>query len=231
MFTIYNSWLIAFELQQMRDYLDTISIMFQDYEEKLEKKYMLEELTDMDEEDEDRYEQYLQNFASVKGDFPRRFYSSFIVSWFSLIEDGLINLCKSLDLSLKITIDELDKFGKGVNRAKNFLEKTANYKIDQNHWNELTHVIKIRNYIVHTGGRFAYSENKPEDTNKVIPVAVNGDTYYVYCDKNLFEYMKKYEIIDFYTTFFINPSFDYGIHLVEFGDEFFGKILHDFELL
>ncbi|MBU1662117.1 MAG: hypothetical protein KKD28_11675, partial [Chloroflexi bacterium] len=206
--------------------------MLHDYEQKLEKAYTIDDLTDMDEDAEIDYDQYLEHFASVLGDFPRRIYSSFIVSWYSIIEDMLFQLCEDLGLGISVTVQDTIRLGTGIQRSRLFLAEAANYTIDNDPWQELTKIQKVRNKIVHAGGRFAYSRDVPNGDSGAIPVPVNGETiYYLYAEKSLYRYLDKHELLKFYGTFFINPSFEYCSHLVMFGEHFFTKILHDLKLI
>jgi hypothetical protein len=230
---VYIVWLVNFELEQMHDLLFVLSDMLKDYEQKIENYYTLDEL-DTIVEDEDRdaeYDKYIDIFQSVLGDFPRRFYSNFIVSWYSFIEDTLLKLCEDMHLEITLGIKDSERIGTGIHRAKRFLEQAADYSIDSNHWHELDIIRKIRNQIVHNGSKFPSSTDKPNGETQSIVVTYEGKDYYVvYSDEKLIRYLEEHSIIHYYGTVFIYPTHEYCQYLVNFGNLFFGKIFHDLYL-
>jgi hypothetical protein len=225
-----NVWLINFELEQLRDYLDVLDDALKDYEQKLENYYTIDDLTDMDEEAEIRYDRYIDIFSSVLGDFPRRLYSSFVVSWYSFIEDAITQLCKDMDLMVTIRIQDQNNFRNGVYRAKRFLVEAANYTIDQGDYLELDIIRKMRNQIVHEGGKFQCSLEKPNEDVPAVFIAEQDPPLYLNIEKNLYLYLNKHSLLHFYGTFFINPTAEYGRYLIDFGTRFFHKIISELGL-
>ncbi len=226
---VYITWLIRFELQQMNDLLDVLSVALQDYEQKLEDAYTAEELENLDDEGEKEYEHYLDIFSSMFGDFPRRLYSSFLVSWYSIVEDTLTQLCIDLNLTILVRFQDQEGFGSGFQRAKNFLIESGQVNINQTDWQEMEFIRKIRNQIVHKGGKFQISREKPDRIQAPLASTYDG-LYYIQIDKQLYDYMERYSLLHFYNTFLINPSLEYCRYLVDFGKNFFSKILSDLNL-
>lgn len=225
MVTYEFSWRVFYELQQMQDYLHTIHSLLHDYHQQVEIALdeEVEVLTDTDDEAEEQYYEHIDHLGRLLH-FPRRLYSSFIVSWYSLVEDELLQLCNDLDLRISITIQDRVGYSGGVQRARKFLSEAADYTIDNIHWQELINIQKIRNKIVHEGGRFYHSMDLPDDGSQVIPVTVKEITYYLFSDQSLYQYLDRNELLDFSTIVFINPTYDYCTHIIEFGMELFSQI-------
>jgi hypothetical protein len=238
---IYNVWLIQFQLEIMREYLNLTMDALRHYEDKMETAWSQETMQKMvDNDDEEmllQYEEYIDRFAGLLGHVPRRIHTSFIVSWFSFIEDELLSLCESLNLSINIGVNDRTNFGSGIRRAYEFLAKSADYKINDNHWQELTLINKMRNQIVHRNGKFISYEEKPSDDDNVIFVSFSDkerDTeheLYSEIDKQLFRYLREKNLLHFYGTLFIYPSVEYCYYLLDFADEFFSRIFNDFGLI
>jgi hypothetical protein len=231
---VYIVWLVNFELEQMNDLPFVLSEMLKDYEQKLENVYTGDEIDTLDDDDEEadaEFEKYIDIFQSVLGDFPRRLYSSFIVSWYSFIEDTLLTLCEDMKLEITIGIKDSGRIGTGIHRARRFLEQATDYSIDTNHWHELDIIRKIRNHIVHNGSKFPSSTDKSNGETHSIIVTYEGKDYYVvYSDEKLIRYLEEHSIIHYYGTVFIYPTHEYCQYLVNFGNLFFGKIFHDLYL-
>jgi len=229
--SIYNSWLIDFELKQFRDLLYVLSNSLKDFERKLEDWYTADELDNMDDEQQDQYERYIDIYGSVLGDFPRRIYSAFLVSWYSFVEDALEHLCMDLNLTVSIRFQEQEKLGSGILRAKRFLSETGHIEIVKEDWLELDFIRRIRNQIVHDGGKFPRSLDRPDNNAQTILIKEEETSYHVTIDNALYEYLELHSLHHFYGTLIVNPSLEYCQHLVSFGQRFFSKILSDLKLI
>ena len=53
--------------------------------------------------------------------FPIYFYSSFLISCYSFIEQRMIQMCLDFELKSEVNINGCDSFGKGIERVKTFL--------------------------------------------------------------------------------------------------------------
>ena len=222
---------VAFELQQMRDLLEVLSTSLLDFEHKLENTYTIEDLENMDDNAQDEYEHYIDIFQSVMGDFPRRLYCSFLVSWYSFVEEALSQLCVDLNIEIPIRYQDQERFGSGIQRAKKFLTETGQVEIINDHWQELNYIRKIRNQIVHEGGKFQQSIEKPLDNAQVVPFTNEETTYYIRIEKSLYDYLERHSLDHFYLTLLINPPLEYCYYLVDFGEKFFSKVLDDLKLI
>ncbi len=220
-------WLISYELEQMERYLDLLNAAISDNQvqfdasiEKIVSTMSVEEKTEFYEFNED-------GFIEVNADFPRLLFSSFVVSWYSFVENKLISFCETRNLKISISIQENENYGEGIRRAYNFLNQAAGYQIDNVQWQELNRIGKTRNKIVHNNGRLSYSI--ADISNNSIPVKVYDNlTLYLQIDEDLYHYFQTHGLLKYTGTFYINPSFEYCKHLVKLGLELFKKIENDF---
>ena len=102
------------------------------------------------------------DFLSATQEFPQLLLLSFIVIWYSFVEQNLLELCEELKLRISFGAKENENFDKGIRRARKFLLRGRNYEIDADHWRELIEISRLRNYIVHDGKRITYSHVKPD---------------------------------------------------------------------
>jgi hypothetical protein len=222
-----GNWLISYELKQMERYVDLLHVAISDNQKQFDAS--IEEITSaMSKEEKDQF--YVINeddFIEVESDFPRLLFSSFVVSWYSFVENHLLDFCRFRNFKITVSIQDNEHYGEGIRRAYNFLERAAGYKIDNEHWQELTRIGKTRNRIVHNNGRIPSS---PLDmVNNGTPVKVEGgQTYYLQVDRDLYDYFQRHHLVEYSGLFQITPNLDYCKHLVKFGLELFEKLQKDF---
>lgn len=222
-----ENWLISYELDQMERYLDLLHAAISDNPIQFDASIKKIVVTMSKDERAEFYEFHEDDFIEVNADFPRLLFSSFVVSWYSFVENHLISFCKSRNLKISISIQENENYGEGIRRAYNFLNQAIGYQIDNNHWQELTRIGKTRNKIVHNNGRLSYSI--ADISNNSIPVKVYDDLkLYLQIDEDLYRYFQMHNLLEYIGTFFINPSFEYCKHLVKLGLDLFNKLEKDF---
>jgi hypothetical protein len=220
--------LITLELEQMSKYLDMVQTSLEQHFEKLEASYqesMAREIT----EDEATIldDHYTDDFIEAARDFPQLLLVSFVVTWYSFVEQQLIDLCERLELSISVKPKDSESFSKGIRRARKFLLEAGNYKIEANHWQELINVGRLRNTLVHEGKRLHGSYSMPD--GECVPYTTdNGLTVYIPIEDSLYRYLQKHDMIQSSGLFFyILPSFDYCRYLVVFGKQLFSKLYAD----
>jgi len=220
--------LISFELEQMSKYLDLIQGTLNDSFEQLEKRYQNEIVQELsDDEAESLEDRYTDEFIEVGHDFPRLLLVSFIITWYSFIEQELLNLCDKLNLSISIRAKDNDNLDKGIRRARKFLLRGKDYTIDEGQWQKLVDISKLRNILVHEGKNIAYTYHKP-DRQSVEYSLDNGLTTYLLIDDAMFQYLKKHEMIEYtLARFEIVPSFDYCKSLVNLAEEMFKTLYYN----
>lgn len=221
--------LLKYETDKMGRYLDLINILFKreldEFSEFIEKQ--AEEISD--EHKDDFYEYHGDEYGDLKEFFPQKSFSSFVVSWYSYIEQSLFDMCDDLKLTISQTIFDEQKTGRGIKRAKRFLYLGANYEINQIQWLELTHIRRIRNLLVHGGKYLPYSFSKPLNKS-FVEEQLRGVKVFIKIEKNLHDYIKKQGILGEFGLYYISPTHDFGKHLIEFGKKFLGTIYSDLKL-
>jgi len=222
-----GNWIFSYELEQMERYLDLLHTAISDNKKQFDSSIEKIANTMTDAEKAEFYEFHEDDFSEVSRDFPRLLFSSFVVSWYSFIENRLIGFCKIHNLKITLSIQDNENYGEGIRRAYNFLDRAAGYKIDNVHWQELTRIGKTRNSIVHNNGRLTFF---PIDvSNNTIPVNVlDGMILYLQIDEDLYRYFQTHNLLEYTGLFYITPNYDYCKHLVKFGLEFFEKLHKDF---
>ena len=227
MFLNLGNLLISYELEQMDRYLDLLHDAISENEKQFEAS--IEKIASNLSEDEkaEFYEFHEDDFIELSADFPRLLFSSFIVSWYSFVENSLISFCKNQNLKISISIQDNENYEAGIRRAYNFLNRAAGYQIDNIHWQELTRIGKTRNKIVHKNGKLSFSHFQMP--NNGTPYKVDDEvTLYLLIDKDLSHYLQTHNLIEFTGIFQITPTLEYCKHLVRFGLEFFEKLHNDF---
>jgi len=220
--------LIRLELEQMSRYLDLVETSLQQHFKKLETSYQEDMAQEMTEDEAAIWDDhYTDDFIEAGQDFPQLLLLSFIVTWYSFVEQRLIDLCEELKLSISVNPKNNESFGKGIWRARRFLLEARKYSIDAIHWQELTRIGRLRNAIVHDGRRLPWSYYKSDGQS--MPHSLDdGTTVYIHIEKDLFHYLQKHNMIEYSGPFFdIVPSFDYCNSLVKFGKELFSKLYND----
>ena len=117
--------------------------------ERASKAYTSEEIEALDD-------MFADDHYMIEDVFTRLSLNAFVVILYSHIEEGLNNLCDAVRQDGKIKLRYTSMKGKGITRAKSYLEKVIGMNLhiagnDKNtaHWNEIIGLNKIRNGIVH----------------------------------------------------------------------------------
>jgi hypothetical protein len=164
---------------------------------------------------------HTDRLVNMQFTFPFMFYSSFIVTWFSFIEVNLLEICRKLDLT--VGVQENSK--RGIDRARLSLSKGAKYNFQQETWGELNLIRKMRNIIVHEQGRIDYLWSKPKEENKFVELKPFGnEVVYVHIEKNLFDYLRSYNLYGNYEYFYIRPTREYCRYLITFAENLFDHL-------
>lgn len=206
----------AYQLRQMELYLDFLRLANDYVEEKLEKKYSPEDLdkvinADEFSPEEEEYSKYLDMFSSLYGDFPRRLYSSFIISWYSFIEGALGEVCDYLLLNQRRLYVARNR---GVLLAREVF-RNSEIQFTSNHEEELNWVTEIRNNIVHNGGVFPIFHEKPKENPIVGPFRYTDENsiernYYLKMDRNFHNYLQEKMSLEFISP----PSYYQRLNIV-----------------
>jgi hypothetical protein len=230
-----NFWSVKYELQQMSKYLDLIENTITQRMEDIEKAFQEDMKRLMSEEEEGHMDaHYTDQFIEASEDFPQLLLTGFVVTWYSFVEQQLMQFCERLKLQITIEFTDTLYLKKGIWRAYQFLNKARGYSIDNTHWNDLCQVNKLRNFLVHENRRIPWTLSKPEgdfventselsrgDTGEAIPI-------YIRADEKLVTYLKKNDMLVISgMSFKIIPSLAYCHSLVELSDKLFSRLYAD----
>jgi hypothetical protein len=218
---------LEYEISQIQQFLTFNSSAIKQYRGTFEQ-WLLDTSKDMPKKQKEAF--LLSNtneLSNMHFAFPPIFFSSFVVTWFSFVEVNLLEICKRLDLKATIEVKEKIDIREGIDRAWVFLRKGAEYDFEKNVWDEIIFIRKMRNLIVHNHGRIDCSNSKPEKKfeNNFVKLKPFGDEIiYVQIDKNLFDYLKMYNLYYVFEYFEIRPSREYCQHLVDLAKELFNDL-------
>src|SRR3990172_10094040 len=167
-------WLINEELEQMERYLAITNSAIDDNKKRLEE-WAKTQTKDLDEDQQNEFFSFYEDeFIEVDRDIPRLLFCSFLVTWYSFMESQLTEVCRKLKLKIPIGIDDNEYHGEGIKRSYTFLQKGANYRIEDNMWQELTRISRVRNYIVHKNGMIDFSYQDAEGKHIKVEIAENA---------------------------------------------------------
>jgi hypothetical protein len=218
---------LEYEISQLEQFLRFNSTAIEHYRESFEQ-WLSNKSKDMSKEQkEDFMSDYVDRLSNMHFAFPSVFFSSFVVTWFSFMEVNLLEICKRLDIKITIGIKEKVDIRDGIERARAFLTKGANYEFKKDVWEELDLIRKVRNIIIHEQGRidYFYSQPKEKDKNKFVELSPFGDEkIYAQVEKNLFNYLKNNNLYDVFEYVDIRPNLAYCKHLVAFAKELFDDL-------
>lgn len=224
------------ELKQMERYLDLINSSIEENKGKLSEDL---EAGAKDLSGEDRYVyliDYKDEMDEFEVDMPRILFSGVLTTWFSFIENHLVDICSKSGLKISIGFDDKWRSTSGMWRAHDFLSKGVGYEIDNSMWDKLTKISKIRNIIVHQDGKLAFSFE--DNTGDMIRLRLLDNTFVYTSDlgdlkkgRSLASYLEQEQLIRYAQALYIFPSYIYCKGLISFGIDFLGKIYEDLEAL
>lgn len=216
---ISPTFFIDYELDQMSRYLTMTKQSLAEEVKKLESDF--ENKLDDDVEEEFLIDDYTDKFIELQQDYPKLVYWSFIVAWYSFIEQNLLDICESNNLRIVVTAKSNENLGRGIWRAKKFLSEFAGCEIDDMQWKELVSINRTRNFIVHDGYKLkgSYVEiGRPfviYETEAGIPV-------YFGMEENLYKYLQKHSMLTHFDILLdVVPTFEYCDYLISFARNFF----------
>jgi len=194
----------------------------------LDKAYQEYLEGDMPENEYDiKEDPFTDEFIETGRDFPQLLLTSFIVTWYSFVEQKLLDLCEKLKLTISVMPKDNRNLDKGIRRARTFLIEGQKYEIHPSHWQKLVEISKLRSFIVHKGTRMVGSYF-PTSENMMALESGDGLTIYFPIKQSLYQYLDKQQIMG-HTGMFLNimPTFDYCADLVKFGKDLFSKLYKD----
>ncbi len=223
------------ELNQMSRYLDVVVTALETNFKRVDSAYEEAIKAEIpDGEFSDDYVNYVIDYHNDElieagEDFPQLLLVSFVILWYSFIEQKLLDFCDQLDLRISVTPKNNENFGTGIRRAYKFLSQAKNYNIYENHWRELLHISKFRNLLVHEGKQLGLSYVKP-DGQSVVYKRDHDLELYIPIEEDLYGYLEEHKLIQISGVHldFI-PSIEYCKELIELAKEIFKKLYGDLE--
>jgi hypothetical protein len=142
--------------------MGTVAAGFQRGLEPFEK-HVSETAAGMDEDVRDRYmEDCAETAHELTQHFPKFAWQTTFVAIYTLLEDDMLSIARTLGRHLSISLDPDDLKDKGIFAAKKYLESLCGIAFpDKEHpWQEVLHYNRLRNVIVHCRGRVKRSTNE-----------------------------------------------------------------------
>lgn len=212
-----NLVVMEFHLKMLQGYLDKFKVYFDELQNKLRHDKSKEAYNELDgllgvehlEVDvvgDIKHMIVYEDYFSV---LPKLHYSSFLVTWYSLLENGLKMLCILCEKELNIT-----KSADKINYLKGFKDYLINaeVKLEEEAWDEVDFIRRLRNKIVHMG----------PDYDKKLDEYSEPDLK-SYIDKNRLMSDGKYK------SLFIH--YDYCQSLLNFTSSFFFRLSSEIDTL
>lgn len=154
---LWTPTIVEMTLGQMNDHLDMMEQHISESEKRLENEF----------------EQFVQSYGASEAEYalsdeigtvqqyPLFLYSSFVVMWYSFIEQSLFDLCFELDR--ESWNKEREKGYPRLDDARRFFTEKG-FQVGKNkNWQELTNIRKLRNILVHRGNKIWITHRKPDD--------------------------------------------------------------------
>lgn len=122
-------WLLTTELEQMNKFLDFSGEALEKAAQEFEEEVV--QMAERIPEDQrgSLLEFHADEYSMLTDDFPRTLFSSFLVSWYSFVEEELKRLCDRLVPLSILDEEQRKKLGRGIDRSRKILLKAKGYEI------------------------------------------------------------------------------------------------------
>ena len=105
------------------------------------------------EEEQADFDSFIESEAETLGIYRDLLFESFIILLYGYLEKQLEDLCNRFTRKYKKVLRLSDITGKGIERARIFMEKVCGWSLPEEVlWESISHLREIRNAIVHNGG-------------------------------------------------------------------------------
>lgn len=198
----YNLKIMKDYLQRFKQYLDSIrdETLQKFYEQRKPNDHFVNVSLEIE---------YMGIFDVNMLRLPQLHYSSFLVTWYSFIESELKELCEFCKEEYKLSKTTTSL--KGLYHFKKYINNEVGISVDQDKWEELDCIRRLRNKIAHLG---------PEFDRKLAE----------YQEKNLKKYIDTHELLREGKYKSIHIHYNFCIYLLEFASKFFNGIYNDISL-
>jgi len=124
--------------------------------------FVEKEAAKLDEPEKERlYDLYSDDYWKLKDVFPNIVWCSLFITCYSLLEHELSRICESMRSLKECPLKPSDLKDRGIFQSKAYLKKVIGIQFPDNtrYWQEICFYNRIRNRIIHEGGRVYDSEN------------------------------------------------------------------------
>ncbi len=137
-------------IDEFKNFIDNIESILLDNSTFFEEELKENKLHEVDILEVRKY------YRSFRFRYPTILRNSLFISIFSFFENELNQLCNLYKIFFNSTISLEDISGKGIVKAKKYLEKVVGLNLDSlnTEWSILANYKKIRNSLVHNDGKF-----------------------------------------------------------------------------
>lgn len=153
------------KLHYLKGFHSILETTWENIEKNLDEKIQKSLDSNPKEHHDDIIESYSWDFHLNNTIHPSIHRESVTITLFSFFEHQLNDLCKDISSCLKDQIKLKDLHGQGIERAQTYLSKIANFdwsKVNGS-WGYLKSAQRIRNLLVHNGGRINKYKDKDKD--------------------------------------------------------------------
>jgi len=201
-----EGWVIEHEMSFFRSYLNDIEQALKDESAKLKQDW---EALKKEEDPDDHEDCLIERNYELRQHFGV-FYSSFIITIFSFVEHELDRICSTFSVRNKSKIVLRDMHGKGIQRAKLFMEKVCNFTLpEENLWEKLEQINEIRNHLIHSGGEIN------SDKRSLIDYIKNLGETKIKIEEDIAAKINRIEITKGYCSFVVGITEEYLLTLID----------------
>ncbi|MEK7672341.1 MAG: hypothetical protein AAB373_00505 [Patescibacteria group bacterium] len=160
------------QFNQLENYIKTLEKSLKNESKNFEEWILGEEKQLSEFQKEEFFDFYSEQHQELSELFPNQLRLSFFIICYSTFEQSINAISKNIEKSHKIKVSDLH--GRGVIRAKNYLEKVADFDFSKHKalWEKIKDYNKIRNFIVHN----YYGIGKSEEIENVSPLLKRYET-------------------------------------------------------
>lgn len=173
----HSTMFLKMEIDSLRNYLP----LFENYvltdDEKIKENIAQINKT-LPEHLKNNPEYLIESIYYAKIRMTSMFRNSTFISYFSILENELSEISRKAKEYLRLQFGESDLKDKGIERSKNYLEKSLELKItDRDHWQKLKLYQSVRNALVHNKGRVKNSDDCSKIVNSLKGITKSADDY------------------------------------------------------
>ena len=154
--------LFRIRLRSLRRFAEETEAFIKREIRRLERQFRREAKSIPKEQSQDLGEWYGEQINELVDEFPSILRTSIFVMQYALLETFLSDLCQHLQRAGDLSLSLGDLRDRGVQRASTYLTKVVHVSFPNQspEWRCILHLNRIRNLVVHSGGRAAGKDRK-----------------------------------------------------------------------